>query len=98
MTVPDKRGSKARDATATDLCMKTERAEGREVSGCECGWPRGECALEPAQPEAHPCHRSGCPGTCRYVEDEYDSLANGGSYEKWQCDHCGKVTWISLPD
>lgn len=46
----------------------------------------------------HPCHKDDCPGTCRYVEDEYGGLAGGGDYEKWRCDTCGKVTWVELPD
>lgn len=46
----------------------------------------------------HPCHQEGCGGTCRYIEDEYGSLGSGGSYEKWQCDRCKKITWVQLPD
>lgn len=46
----------------------------------------------------HPCHDSKCTGTCRYSHDDYGSLGQGGSYEIWVCDKCGKRTWVMLPD
>lgn len=53
--------------------------------------------LQP-NPGPHPCHNAECEGTCRYVDDEYGSLEQGGSYEQWKCDKCGRITWIPLPD
>lgn len=40
-----------------------------------------------------------CPegGAMRYVEDEYGSLAEGGSYEIWECSVHGTVR-LQLPD
>lgn len=52
-------------------------------------WPEDEYAT-------HPCHR-GDGGELSYVKDEYDSLANGGSYEKWYCTVHGDH-WFMLPD
>lgn len=46
----------------------------------------------------HSCHNADCSGTCRYIGPEYGSLADGGSYEEWRCDKCGKRTWIGMPD
>lgn len=31
-------------------------------------------------------------------EDEYGSLADGGSYERFKCGHCKKVIYVELPD
>ena len=33
-----------------------------------------------------------------YIDDEYDSLANGGSYEVYRCATCGMVSFSMLPD
>jgi hypothetical protein len=35
-----------------------------------------------------------------YEDDEYGSLADGGSYEVWRCSDpdCGKVKYVQLPD
>jgi hypothetical protein len=52
-------------------------------------WPENEYAT-------HPCHR-GDGGTLSYVKDEYDSLANGGSYEKWYCTVHGDH-WFMMED
>lgn len=54
--------------------------------------------VEPLPAGAHPCHVDGCPGHCRYVDDEYGSLAAGGSYEIWSCDACGHRVYSALPD
>lgn len=32
------------------------------------------------------------------TETEYDSLANGGSYDKYECPHCARTFWVELPD
>lgn len=32
------------------------------------------------------------------VAEDYGSLADGGSYEKYQCPHCGNQFWVELPD
>ena len=31
-------------------------------------------------------------------EDEYGSLADGGSYERFKCGHCGNVIYVPLAD
>jgi len=33
-----------------------------------------------------------------YVEDEYGSLADGGSYEVHRCTACDKLIYVPLPD
>lgn len=33
-----------------------------------------------------------------YIDDEYDSLANGGSYAVYRCRVCGRVAYSPLPD
>lgn len=32
------------------------------------------------------------------VYAEYDSLANGGSYDRYECPNCGVSFWVQLPD
>lgn len=39
-----------------------------------------------------------CEHEWKYVDDEYDSLANGGSYEIYRCIHCRKKSYSMLPD
>lgn len=31
-------------------------------------------------------------------EDEYGSLADGGSYERFICGHCKRIIYVELPD
>lgn len=43
------------------------------------------------------------PKTCPhkalvYVRDDYGSLADGGSYEVYDCARCGKRLYVMLPD
>lgn len=33
-----------------------------------------------------------------YKDDEYGSLADGGSYEVYECTVCGKTKYVQLPD
>jgi ribosomal protein L37E len=42
----------------------------------------------------HPSHQH----TWVYVDDEYGSLADGGSYEIYDCSTCGKRKYVQLPD
>jgi hypothetical protein len=44
------------------------------------------------------CNQNGCKGTLHYETDEYDSLANGGSYEVYKCNVCDRRSYSSLPD
>lgn len=46
----------------------------------------------------HPCHKKDCPGTCRYVEDDYGSVGSGGSYEVYQCNCCGHTDYSPMGD
>jgi len=39
-----------------------------------------------------------CEHILEYYDDEYDSLANGGSYEIYKCKNCGKCEYSQLPD
>lgn len=32
------------------------------------------------------------------VDEEYDSLANGGSYDVLRCTVCGRIAYSPLPD
>lgn len=32
------------------------------------------------------------------IDEEYGSLSDGGSYEKYKCPNCGKIFKVSLPD
>lgn len=45
----------------------------------------------------NPCKKCGAdvwgPG-----EDEYGSLADGGSYERFKCGHCRNTIYVELPD
>lgn len=45
----------------------------------------------------HPCKDCG-KNEWRYLEDEYDSLGNGGSYEVCECTTCQKKVYSPLPD
>jgi hypothetical protein len=33
-----------------------------------------------------------------YLEDEYGSLADGGSYEVYKCRRCPELWYVPLPD
>lgn len=33
-----------------------------------------------------------------YVDDEYGSLADGGSYEIYKCKKCAQISYSQLPD
>lgn len=44
------------------------------------------------------CEKDGCKGHLRYVADEYGSLAQGGSYEIYRCEQCGRHVYVPLPD
>lgn len=46
---------------------------------------------------------SGCGGPTRDLDDEYGSLAEGGSYERFECvapttERCRRTIYIELPD
>lgn len=43
-------------------------------------------------PEGHPDHEY------RWIEDEYGSLAEGGSYEIYECRKCGQKHYCQMPD
>lgn len=45
-----------------------------------------------------PDSQSPWPHDYVYVDDEYGSLAEGGSYEIHKCTRCGRVTYFQLPD
>ena len=46
-----------------------------------------------------PCEGYGCGGLeFEQLEDEYGSLAQGGSYERCRCVKCGKISYSELPD
>lgn len=34
----------------------------------------------------------------KHLYDEYGSLAQGGSYERYECPHCKLRFWVTLPD
>ncbi len=34
----------------------------------------------------------------KYMGDDYGSLADGGSYKKYECPHCGRTFYEQLPD
>ena len=51
-------------------------------------------SCDPALPSA----QSPVPHDYEHVEDEYGSLADGGSYEKLRCRSCGRITYSPLPD
>lgn len=38
------------------------------------------------------------PHDYEYVDDEYGSLGEGGSYEVWKCRRCGRVAYSMMPD
>lgn len=45
----------------------------------------------------------GCKGPTRDLDDEYGSLSDGGSYERFKCvkpttEHCRKTIYVELPD
>jgi hypothetical protein len=44
------------------------------------------------------CCQPGCDGTEVYADDEYGSLAEGGSYEVYECNKCGHLCYRQLPD
>jgi hypothetical protein len=44
-----------------------------------------------------------CNGATKALEDEYGSLSDGGSYERFECidklgDECGKTIYVEMPD
>lgn len=39
-----------------------------------------------------------CEHDYEYVDDEYGSLADGGSYEMHDCSKCGHRIYVPLPD
>ena len=39
-----------------------------------------------------------CEHDWKYEDDEYGSLASGGSYEIYRCTKCGKRDYVQLPD
>ncbi len=43
-------------------------------------------------------HVDGSEHTWEYLEDEYGSLADGGSYEVYECTTCHKRKYVQLPD
>lgn len=44
------------------------------------------------------CINPNCDGEIKYVDDDYGSLGDGGSYEIWDCQKCGKRRRFALPD
>lgn len=32
------------------------------------------------------------------IQEDYGSLASGGSYELYECPNCGLKFWVTLPD
>jgi hypothetical protein len=44
-----------------------------------------------------PCKRCGADAWSD-GEDDYGSLGDGGSYERFKCRHCGNVIYVALPD
>lgn len=38
------------------------------------------------------------PHVYEYYDDEYGSLASGGSYEVYKCVNCGRRHYVPLPD
>lgn len=44
------------------------------------------------------CTRPDCNGILWWRGDEYDSLANGGSYEIYECNTCQQLYYFPLPD
>lgn len=45
----------------------------------------------------NPCKKCGADVWGR-GEDEYGSLADGGSYERFECGHCRNTIYVELPD
>lgn len=45
-----------------------------------------------------PEHIDGSEHEWVYEDDEYGSLADGGSYEVYRCSVCGKTKYVQLPD
>jgi hypothetical protein len=39
-----------------------------------------------------------CEHDWEYEDDEYGSLADGGSYEIYRCRRCGERSYSQLPD
>ena len=44
-----------------------------------------------------PCKKCGAD-VWSFGEDEYGSLSDGGSYERFECGHCGNVIYVPIPD
>jgi len=45
-----------------------------------------------------PCRVEGCVGLLKpFTTDYVLPMDDTGSYEKWQCDTCGKVEWVPPP-
>jgi len=60
---------------------------------------------EPKPKTAHcwsgaPIYCQTCRGPTRALEDEYGSLAEGGSYERFECtsDKAHKTIYVEMPD
>lgn len=73
------------------------RAEARAQVAAMPTKDQGQTETKRGNPE-HPCGRDGCAGHFFYVDDEYESLADGGSYEIYECDTCGRTKYVPLPD
>jgi hypothetical protein len=39
-----------------------------------------------------------CDHTWVYVEDEYGSLGDGGSYEAYKCSNCNRKSYVQMAD
>lgn len=75
--------------------------ETTNVSGsmvlCKCGNEiRDLRELEPEEDAHQDCVE--CGGEVKYLDDEYGSLASGGSYEVFKCASCGTRCYHALPD
>lgn len=61
--------------------------------------PSAEPPAPTQEPETRvPCDQPGCSGHFRCVDTEYGSLADGGSYDIYDCDICGRRKYVELPD
>jgi hypothetical protein len=45
-----------------------------------------------------PTKKPKCEHVWKYEDDEYGSLAGGGSYAIYRCKKCGKRDYVPLPD
>ena len=51
-----------------------------------------------SESESPPAPKQKCEHDWKYEDDEYGSLASGGSYEIYRCTKCGKKNYVQLPD